>query len=79
MYDRLTDLPRAVRNHFPVRAQEIYRAAYNYVWEWYGHDEGRAHRVAWAAVKAEFVLDEARGEWISRGEVASYPALELAS
>ena len=68
-YDRLTDLPRTVRNVLPVRAQEVYRAAFNYVWEWYGHDEQRAHRVAWAAVKAEFERDPATGEWVSRGPV----------
>jgi cation transport regulator len=62
-YDRLTDLPDSVRDHLPKHAQEIYRAAYNSAWDEYDHDEERAHRVAWAAVKHKYEKDEKSGDW----------------
>ena len=53
------DLPRSVREHLPVRAQDIFRAAFNAAWRTYGktdpaHSEEIAHRVAWAAVKKQY-------------------------
>ncbi len=62
-YDRLSDLPDSVRDHLPKHAQEIYRAAYNSAWNEYDHDEERAHRVAWAAVKNKYEKDEKSGDW----------------
>lgn len=50
-YKSLRELPEGVRNNLPRHAQEIYQAAYNNAWEEYDHEEERAHRVAWAAVK----------------------------
>jgi cation transport regulator len=50
-YDSLTDLPDSVRDNLPKGAQEIYKEAFNSAWEQYDHEEDRAHRVAWAAVK----------------------------
>jgi cation transport regulator len=51
------ELPPSVRNHLPVRAQDIYREAFNHAWTSYAHSVGReqiAHRTAWAAVKRQF-------------------------
>jgi cation transport regulator len=52
-----------VRNNLPRHAQEIYQAAYNNAWEEYDHEEERAHRVAWAAVKQRYVKDDKTGKW----------------
>jgi cation transport regulator len=62
-YPHVTDLPDGVRDHVPRHGQEIYRAAFNNAWEEYGHDEERAHRVAWAAVKEKYQKDEQTGQW----------------
>jgi cation transport regulator len=37
-YDRNDDLPQAVRNHLPERAQNIYREAFNSAWQQYADD-----------------------------------------
>ena len=62
-YQKIHELPDSVREHLPEHAQEIYRAAFNSAWEEYCHDEERAHRVAWAAVKHEYEKDEHTGQW----------------
>lgn len=62
-YKDENDLPQDVREHLPKHAQEIYRAAYNNAWDEYSHDEARAHRVAWAAVKKKYEKDEDSGRW----------------
>ena len=62
-YKSLRELPESVRNNLPRHAQEIYQAAYNNAWEEYGHEEERAHRVAWAAVKQLYVKDDKTGKW----------------
>ena len=62
-YRELKDLPRGVRDHLPRHAQEIYRAAFNSAWDEYGHDEERAHRVAWGAVKKKYEKDEVSEHW----------------
>lgn len=62
-YKNLNELPESVRDHLPVHAQEIYQAAYNQAWDEYVHDEARAHRVAWGAVKKKYEKDEVSGQW----------------
>ncbi len=62
-YESVKDLPGSVQEHLPKHAQEIYRAAYNSAWSEYNHNEERAHRVAWAAVKDDYVKDEDTGNW----------------
>ncbi len=62
-YDKIDDLPESVREHLPKHAQEIYRAAFNSAWDEYGHDESRAHRVAWGAVEKEYHKDD-QGHWV---------------
>jgi len=65
-YPNIKDLPESVREHLPEHAQEIYRAAFNSAWEEYNHEEDRAHRVAWAAVKNEYEKDEKTGRWVQK-------------
>lgn len=65
-YENINDLPKSVREHLPVHAQEIYQAAYNNAWDEYGQDEERAHRVAWGAVKKKYEKDESSGQWKAR-------------
>jgi cation transport regulator len=62
-YAHLSDLPESVREHLPRHAQAIYRAACNNAFEEYGHDESRAHRVAWGAVERRYEKDEKTGQW----------------
>ncbi len=62
-YKSVDELPDSVRDHLPEHAQEIYRAAFNSAWDEYAHDEGRAHKVAWAAVKNDYEKDEKTGDW----------------
>lgn len=66
-YENTSDLPTAIKNHLPLHAQEIYRAAFNNAWEEYKDTQERrgnisreetAHKVAWAAVKKKYVKKE---------------------
>ncbi len=50
-YEAKTKLPHSVRENLPAHAREIYKEAVNNAWDEYKHDEERAHRVAWGAVK----------------------------
>ena len=60
------DLPESVKLHLPPHAQDIYREAFNHAFERYGGtDEGRAHRIAWAAVKRSY--EKIGDEWVPRG------------
>jgi cation transport regulator len=71
-YKTTADLPESVRDHLPEHAREIYRAAYNSAWDEYGHDEARAHRVAWGAVERQY-HKSSDGTW-ERNAEASRPA-----
>ncbi len=62
-YDSIKDLPASVRDNLPKHAQEIYQKAYNSAWDEYDHDEERAHRVAWSAVKKKYKKDDDTGKW----------------
>ncbi len=62
-YDRRTDLPDGVRDNLPAHAQDIYKETFNSAWDQYDHNEERAHRVAWAAVKQKFHKNE-KGAWV---------------
>jgi cation transport regulator len=70
-YKRKSDLPESVRDVLPAHAEDIYKEAFNSAWEEYGHDEARAHRVAWAAVKHEYHKDERTGKWVRGAPEAS--------
>jgi cation transport regulator len=68
-YDRKTDLPEGVKDNLPAHAQDIYKEAFNSAWDEYKHDEERAHRVAWAAVKQKYHKDDDSGRWKSGATV----------
>ena len=61
-YDSRNELPDSVKDHLPAHAQDIYKEAFNSAWEQYDHEEDRAHRVAWGAVKKEYHKGE-DGDW----------------
>ena len=70
-YDRINELPEAVRDHLPTHAQEIYKEAFNSAWDQYADpderrgDESReetSHKVAWAAVKQDYAKGD-DGDW----------------
>ena len=65
-YKTTTELPEKVKHALPEHAQHIYKEAFNHAWEEYKTsqkrrgDESReeaAHKVAWAAVKKEYVKE----------------------
>ena len=56
-YATRRDLPASVKDNLPAHAQDIYKEAFNSAWEEYGHEEERAHRVAWGAVKEKYHKD----------------------
>lgn len=62
-YESPRELPEGVRDNLPKHAQEIYIAAFNNAWSEYHHNEERAHRVAWSALKKQYVKDETSGKW----------------
>ena len=62
-YQKNSDLPDSVRDNLPEHAQIIYKEAFYNAWDEYGHNEERAHRVAWGAVKKSYQKDEKTGEW----------------
>lgn len=71
-YQKISDLPKSVKDALPAHAQEIYKDAFNNSWEEYADREKRrepessreevAHRVAWAAVKQKYEKAE-DGKW----------------
>lgn len=70
-YANVNDLPRAVRQHLPAHAQEIYLSAFNNAWEQYSDRTRRrggasreetAHKVAWSAVEHQYEKGQ-DGRW----------------
>lgn len=57
-------LPASVRAHLPLRAQNLFREVYNHAFDEYGHDEARAFRVAWGAVKRRY--EKIGEQWVPR-------------
>lgn len=62
-YATRSELPEPVQKVLPAHAQDIYKDAFNNAWEEYGHDESRAHAVAWSAVKRSYHKNERTGTW----------------
>jgi cation transport regulator len=62
-YERKADLPESVKDNLPAHAESIYKEAFNSAWDQYDHDEDRAHRVAWGAVKKQYHKNE-KGDWV---------------
>jgi cation transport regulator len=73
-YKSVQDLPDRVRSNLPVRAQEIYKDAYNRAWKQYDTEERpggiireiTVHHAAWTAVKANYKKDAKTGKWYSK-------------
>jgi cation transport regulator len=63
-YDKITELPKGVKNNLPKHAQEIYKEAFNSAEEQYG-EESRAHRVAWSAVEQKYEKND-KGNWVKK-------------
>jgi cation transport regulator len=66
-YLQNAELPPAVRSHLPDHAQDIYREAFNHACSAHTRDprqEEAAHRIAWAAVKREYIKDGS--QWVPR-------------
>jgi len=62
-YKKIEDLPDGVRKNLPKHAQEIYREAFNNADKQY-KNEVTAHKVAWAAVKKEYVKKD--DKWVKK-------------
>jgi cation transport regulator len=62
-YQKRSELPESVRDNLPAHAQDIYKEAFNSAWDEYGHDESRAHRVAWGAVERKYHKGQS-GKWV---------------
>lgn len=66
-YQSIDDLPESVRRHLPPAAQHIYLKVFNHAWVEYADrpdHEAIAHRVAWSAVKKQYVK---RGDqWVRK-------------
>ncbi len=62
-YETLNELPQPVRHVLPKHAQEIFLESFNSAWENYDHNEERAFRVAWSAVKRAYKKDKQTGMW----------------
>jgi cation transport regulator len=65
-YDNRTDLPDGVKDNLPAHGQDIYKEAFNSSFDRYKHDEERAHRIAWGAVKRQYHKND-DGKWV-KGE-----------
>lgn len=62
-YAQRAELPESVRDTLPAHAQDVYKEAFNSAWEQYGHEEERAHRIAWGAVKESYHKNDS-GTWV---------------
>ncbi len=71
-YESLQALPPSLRSHLPLRAQEIYRQAFNEAWEQYADLMARqgpaaleeaVSRSAWAAVRQKYRQDPVTLQW----------------
>jgi cation transport regulator len=71
-YESLQALPSLLRTHLPLRAQEIYRDAFNAAWEQIIDSvahlgpaavEEAASRSAWAAVRQKYWQDPVTRQW----------------
>jgi cation transport regulator len=66
-YKTVADLPDAVRQHLPADAQHIYLAVFNNAWDEYAERADReviAHKVAWSAVKKQYV--KSGDQWVKK-------------
>ena len=52
-YQRITQLPKSVKNVLPKEAQQIFKKVFNNAWDQYD-DEEICFKVAWKAVKRKY-------------------------
>jgi cation transport regulator len=71
-YESVQALPQQLRQHLPLRAQQIYWEAFNDAWGQYQDTMSNQHaaaleeavsRSAWAAVRRQYRLDRETGRW----------------
>lgn len=62
-YRNIKNLPESVRKNLPKHAQEVYREAFNNADRQY-KNEVTAHKVAWSAVKKEYVKKD--DKWVKK-------------
>lgn len=71
-YENVQALPKQLRQFLPLRAQEIYREAFNTAWRRYADLMSDAYpaaleeavsRSAWAAVRQHYHQDKTTGRW----------------
>ena len=65
-YVSIEELPVSVRAHLPPRAQDLFRKVFNNAFEEHDHDEARAFRIAWGAVKRRY--EKIDGQWVPKLE-----------
>ena len=72
-YHSIAELPKAVRESLPKKAQQIYRRVFNSAWNEYADPRRRrsgapreetAHKVAWSAVKESY--EKKGGRWVEK-------------
>lgn len=77
-YKSLQELPSSLKTHLPLRAQEIYREAFNAAWEQYADlltrqgpaaMEEAVSRSAWAAVRRIYRQDPVTRRWRLQGRI----------
>ncbi len=80
-YSRVEDLPEAVRNALPDKAQELWLGAFNGAMEGTCKDaenpDGCAAAIAWTAVKSKYDKPEGDGQWQEKPAEAKEPGKAL--
>jgi cation transport regulator len=82
-YSSNSELPEAIKNALPVKAQTIYRKAFNSAFETYKGEEEKVIAIAWTAVKTKYekkdnkwVLKKVKSKVVSGG-IAFDPQSEV--
>ena len=83
--ETLVEFPRAMRDLFPVAAQQLYVETYKQSWaksaEATGNElsrEGAASRDAWNAVRREYIEDPTSHKWRRIDEPTAAPGVRSA-
>jgi cation transport regulator len=74
-YDKITELPKSVKDNLPKPAQVIFKEAFNHAWDQYKEPKDRrgddsreetAMKVAWAAVKNSY--EKRDDKWVKKSK-----------
>lgn len=65
-YEKLSDLPDAVKGNLPKHAQEVFQATFNSASNEY-NDESRWFATAWTAVENVYYKDT-DGNWVRKSD-----------